>query len=58
MTVKEQVQELALKLPEDADWDQVMYQLYVREKIARGLKDAKAGRVVSHEEIKRRFLGQ
>ncbi len=58
MTVKEQVQELALKLPEDADWDQVMYQLYVREKIARGLKDAKAGRVVSHEEIKRRFIGQ
>jgi predicted transcriptional regulator len=55
-TVKEEVRDLAEKLPEDATWDEVMYELYVRQKIAAGLKAADEGRVVPHEEVKRRFL--
>ena len=55
-TVKEEVKDLAEKLPEDATWDEVMYELYVRQKIAAGLKAADEGRLVPHEEVKRRFL--
>jgi predicted transcriptional regulator len=55
-TIKEEVRDLADKLPEDATWDDAMYELYVRQKIAAGLKAADEGRVVSHEEVKRRFL--
>lgn len=55
-TVREEVQDLAGKLRDDATWDEVMYELYVRQKIAAGLKAADEGRVVPHEEVKRRFL--
>ncbi len=42
-------------LPEDADWGDVMYKIYVRQSIEQGLKDSQEGRVISHEEIKKRF---
>ena len=32
-----------------------MYEVYVRQKIAEGLRDGDEGRVVSHEEVKKRF---
>ncbi|MCI0354631.1 MAG: hypothetical protein L0099_06275 [Acidobacteria bacterium] len=56
MTIKEQVHQLAEKLPETATWDDVLYEVYVRQKIARGLADLDAGRVISDEEIRREFL--
>jgi predicted transcriptional regulator len=49
--------ELADKLPEQATLDDAMYTLYVRQKIEEGLKDIAEGRVVSHEEVRRRLLG-
>jgi predicted transcriptional regulator len=36
--------------------DSAIYELYVRQKIAAGLKAADEGRLVPHEEVKRRFL--
>jgi predicted transcriptional regulator len=38
------------RLPDDASWDDLMYQIYVRQAIEAGLRDADAGRVVSHED--------
>ena len=35
-TVKEEVQRLVETLPDDATWDTVMYEIYVRQKIAMG----------------------
>ncbi|HKI04959.1 MAG TPA: hypothetical protein VKK31_23470 [Thermoanaerobaculia bacterium] len=55
-TVKEEVRDLAERLPEEATWDDVMYELYVRQKIAAGIQAADEGRVVPHEEVRRRFL--
>ena len=56
MTVKEQVRELVEKLPDSASWDDVLYEVYVRQKIAQGLADVEAGRTYSQEEIEREFL--
>lgn len=55
-TVKEQARQVIETLPEEATWDDLMYELYVRQKIAFGLEAAEQGRVVSHEDVKRQFL--
>ncbi len=56
MTVKEEARQMIEKLPDHATWDDLIYELYVRQKIEAGLQAAEEGRVVSHEEVKRRFL--
>ena len=49
--IKAAVLELAQKLPDDCTWDDVMQQIYVRQKIEAGLRDADEGRVLSHEDV-------
>jgi len=53
--LKKEVDSLLEDLPEDANWDDVMYRIYVRQSIEQGLKDAEQGRVISHEEIKKKY---
>lgn len=53
--VKVAAKELIESLPQDADWDDVMYEVYVRKSIEEGLLDAKKGEVLTHEEVKKRF---
>lgn len=52
-TVKEGLKRLAEELPEDATWDDALYEVYVIRKIERGLADLEAGRTYSLEEVKR-----
>ncbi len=54
---KKSAQEILNRLPEDADWGRIMYELYVNQKIEQSLKAVAEGRVVSHEEVKRQLLG-
>ena len=56
--VKDEAKRLINKLPEQASWDDVMYQFYVKKKLAAALKAAEEGRVVSHREAKKRLLGK
>ncbi len=56
--VKEEAMRLIDELPDTATWDDVMYELYVKLKIARAVAAAEAGDVVSHEEAKRRILAE
>jgi len=37
----------------DSDWT---YELYVRQKIDAGIQAADAGRLIPHEDVKKRFL--
>lgn len=55
-TTKKQVIEMLKKLPEQATWDDIMYEIYVRKKIVAGIQAADEGRVVPHEEVKKRFI--
>lgn len=43
-------------LLEKATWDDIMYEIYVRKKIEAGVKATDEGRVVSHEDVKKRFI--
>ena len=40
------------QLPETASWDDVMYELYVREAIDAGLADVAAGRTIPQDQMK------
>jgi predicted transcriptional regulator len=54
--VKDEVRKLLDEIPEDATWDDIMYEFYVRKKIELGLADLDAGRMVSQEEVERRYV--
>ena len=56
MTVKEHARRVIDSLPDDATWDDVVYEFYVCHSIARGMDDVKNGRTVSDEEVRREFL--
>lgn len=56
--VKEEAKKLIDKLPDEATWDDIMYEFYVKKKLALALKAAEEGDVVSHEEAKKRLLSQ
>ena len=53
-TVREEIHKLADQLPVDANWDDAMYALYVRMKVAVGEQDIAEGRVLDQEEVERR----
>ena len=41
------------QLPDDVDMDEIMYRLYVLDKIRKGKEDIAQGRVISAEDLKR-----
>lgn len=53
--VKDAVRKLADTLPDDATWDDVMYEIYVRQSVEAGRSDADAGRVISAEDLRESF---
>ncbi len=55
VSAKTQARLLIDKLPASASWDDVMQQIFVRQKIESGLADLNAGRRHSHASIKREF---
>jgi len=54
--VKDEAKEIINNLPEQATWDDVMYQFYVKKKIATSIRAAEEGNVISHEDVKMRLL--
>lgn len=54
-TVKARAMSLVRSLPKDSSWEDLMYRIYVRQKIETGLADIRTGRVHSHESIRREF---
>lgn len=41
------------RMPDDASLEDIMYELYFRQRIDRGLRELDEGKTVSHEEVKR-----
>jgi predicted transcriptional regulator len=48
--LKQEAHRLVDQLPANASWDDLMYEVYVRQAIEDGLADGEAGRVVTREE--------
>lgn len=53
--IKEKARNLIDKLPENSTWDDLMYEIYVRQAIESGLNDSEAGKVVSVEKVRAKF---
>lgn len=54
-TVKEEARRMVDLLPDDATWEDLHYEIYVRQAVEAGLNDSREGRTVSHEEARRQF---
>ncbi|MBS1904014.1 MAG: hypothetical protein JSS75_09940 [Bacteroidetes bacterium] len=52
---KAEAHKLIDSLPEGADWSDLLYEIYVRQEIERGIADLEAGRYQEHEEVKAKF---
>lgn len=53
--IRDKATETLKMLPEDASWDDVMYRIYVRQKIENGLKDVTDGNTVTVSDVRKRF---
>ena len=54
-TAKEEARELLERIPDNATWEDIMYQFYVEKKVEAGLRDIESGDVVPHEEVRKRY---
>jgi predicted transcriptional regulator len=52
---KKEALDLIQKLPDGVTTDAIMEELYFKQQIDRGLQDVGEGRVVSHQELKKRI---
>jgi len=62
-TAKEQVRQLLDTLPDNATLSDIRYTLsdslytfYVSEQIELGMRDSRAGQVIAHSDVKKRYL--
>jgi hypothetical protein len=53
--LKEEAHRLVDRLSDNASWDDLMREIYVRQAIESGLRDSEQGRVVSLEEVRAKF---
>ncbi|MDZ4260957.1 MAG: hypothetical protein U1B30_01320 [Pseudomonadota bacterium] len=58
MNAKESAQHIINQLPEQASWGDIMYELYVKQKIEAGLKAVEEGRTIPHDQVKARILAR
>ena len=49
-TAKQTLKEILEKLPDDASYDEIIYEINLNKKIDNALKDIKEGRTYSEEE--------
>ena len=58
MSAKNEAKQLIEKLPDEANWDDIMYEFYVKKKLSVALRAAANGDVVAHAEAKKRLLSE
>jgi hypothetical protein len=54
-SIKKAAARLVCQLPETASWDDLMYEILVRQKIEAGLADLREGRKHEHASIRSEF---
>lgn len=53
--VKQEARRIVDALPDDATWDDLMYEIYVRQAIEAGMRDSDEGRTEPVNEVRARF---
>lgn len=52
---KEDAHQLVDQMPENATWDDLINEIYVRQVIEQGLADSKAGRTIEVGQVRRKY---
>ena len=55
VNIKREAQRLVENLPEDATWDDLMREIYVRQAIEAGLKNSDEGRTLDVNKVRAKF---
>ncbi len=53
--IKQEAQRLIERLPANATWDELIYEIYVRQAVETGLADSATGRTLDVKEVRARF---
>ena len=53
--IKEEARRLVENMPENATWDELMHEIYLRQAIKAGLADSKAGKTLDVSEVREKF---
>ncbi len=53
--IKQEAYRLLQKLPENATWDDLMYEIYVRQAIEAGIEDSEACRTIDVGQVRAKF---
>lgn len=54
-SIKQEAYRILDQLPDKATWDDLMYQIYVRQTIEAGIKDSDEGRTIDVKEVRKKF---
>jgi hypothetical protein len=52
---KDQAHQLVDRMPDNATWDDLIYEIYVREVIEEGLADSRAGKILAVGEVRKKY---
>ncbi len=52
---KDQARDWVNRMPENATWDDLIDEIYVRQVIEQGLDDCRAGRTTNVQEVRRKY---
>ena len=53
--IKTEAQKLIDRLPDNFTWDDLMYEIYVRQVVEAGLADSQAGRLISVQKVRAKY---
>ena len=53
--IKQKARNLIDKLPDNSTWDDLMYEIYMRQAIEAGLADSEEEKVISVAEVRTKF---
>jgi hypothetical protein len=54
-SAKDEVREILEELPDDASLEEIQYQIYLRQKVQRGLDAVRDGKTLTHGQVKDRM---
>jgi len=54
-TIKEEVVNMIKNLPDEVGYDEIMAEIYFKQKVDKSLKQIDEGKVISHDEAKKRI---
>ena len=57
-TLKEEAKKIINRLPEEATWDDLMYEFYIMKKVQVALDAVEKGEITTHEDVKKKLLSK